>query len=655
MNSILACVAADGSSEAVIREAARLAHGMGLPWIALYVETPDLARLPIASRELVLAMLERATELGAETYTLGSIDIADTIIDFARARGANAIVVGKPRRPAWHRRIAGSIVDTLIARSAGVAVHIVDLHGVSSIRDPSPRVPALAAAKSRRSHGLRYVAAAASILGVSAMALMLQSVLPSASVMTLYLLTAMVAGLLFGRGPAGLTAVCGGLAFNFLFTDPRFTFHIYRLSDVVNFAALLAVGLVVAQLSARLRHQTRVALHREERAVSLGSFTAALLSAQSESEIAVVACDHIERAFDSAADLWLADPDAATNPARCVSREHVRDADAEVIRRMLATGRAEGAGTTQTHGPVHYMPVAGAHRIIGVLAIAPRKLKRLLLPEPRKALQSYAHQLALALERIQLLKQKEEAELAARAEDLRNDLLAGLSHDLRTPLASILGSASTLAEGEHELSARAKADLVSTIQEETLRMTRLVTNLLDMARLTRGFAALKREWIPVDELIGSVRHRLAAMLRHRSVSVALDADVPLAYVDGLLFEQVLQNLLENALKYSPEGSPIEIFSEHLTRGGERLLRITIADRGIGVPAGAKRSIFEKFHRAVPESAQSGIGLGLALCKSIVYLHGGDIGVEDRDGGGSAFWVAVPLEGLEPHIASGDGA
>lgn len=647
---VLACIAADGCSDAVVDEALRTAQAFNAPWVALYVETPELARLPTLAREKVLRALNRASRLGAETFTLGSIEIAPTILEVAHAQGITRIIVGRPTRAAWRPWAGRSVVDALLSINGVIPIHIVGPQGrARGPQDGAPHaLPDLARGDKRR-RWPRYIAATALLLGTGAIGLLLQSSIPNVSVVTLYLLSAMLAGLYLGQGPAVFTAIGGGLSFNLLFTEPRFTLHIYRLSDVVNFAALLAVGLVVAQLSARARHQARVAVHREQRAVSLGAFTGALLSAQTEAEIATVACDHIGRAFDAQVDLWLRKP-SQSDSVDCISSGSLADVSLPAVRHALKTREAVGMGTSAFVGPLHYMPVVGAGQAIGVLVIKARLWKRLLLPEPRKALQSYAHQLALALERVQLLQQKELSEIAIRAEDLRNNLLAGLSHDLRTPLASILGSSSALVESRHELPAAWQRELIETIHEETLRMTRLVTNLLEMARLTQGFSRLNREWIPIEELIGSVRHRLSSLLNRRAVTVFLEPDLPLAFLDGLLFEQVLQNLLENAVKYSPDGSDIEITVTQAQHNAQRCLRIVVADRGIGVPLDAKEMIFAKFHRAHEESAQSGVGLGLALCRSIVLLHGGDIGVQDRDGGGSEFWVTLPLPDEAPRIA-----
>lgn len=649
-DKVLACIAADDCGDAIVEEARRTAEAFGAPWVALYVETPELARLPTLSRDRVLRVLSRASQLGAETFTLGSVDIAPTILEFARAQGITRIILGRPRHRAWSLRMGGSIVNALLKSNGAIAIHVISADGrasASEVNDP-PASPELELGNKRRRWS-RYITAIGLLLGTAAIGLLLQPALPSGSIVNLYLLSAMLAGLYLGQGPAVFTAIGGGLSFNFLFTEPRFTLHIYQLSDIVNVAALLAVGLVVAQLSARARHQARVAVHREQRAVSLGAFTGALLSAQTERQIASVACEHIGQAFGAHVDFWLRDP-SQTESAYCISTGSLADASLSAVVHALKTRQPVGVGASACDGELHYMPVVGGDQAIGVLVIRPRIWKRLLLPEPRKALQSYAHQLALALERVQLLQQKELTEVAMRAEDLRNNLLAGLSHDLRTPLASILGSSSALVESGHELPAASRSELIATIHEETLRMTRLVTNLLEMARLTQGFSHLNREWIPIEELIGSVRHRLSALLSRRLVIVTLEPNLPLAFVDGMLFEQVLQNLLENAVKYSADGSAIEITARQQIINDQRHVRIVVADRGIGVPQDAKEMVFEKFYRAHEESAQSGMGLGLALCKSIIVLHGGSIGVQDREAGGSAFWVTLPLPDEAPHLA-----
>jgi len=643
---VLACVGADAHAPRIVREAARLAGALHSSWLALYVETPGLARRRPEDRERVLATLKLAESLGAETATLGAVDVASTVLEFARARGVTCVVMGRPTRPRWLRRLAGSVVDTLLSEASGINIELVAQPAAEDIladHTMAASVAGLGEVGSRPVRWSRYLWALALVGIATAIGWLLYPGMPGAGVVMLFLLAVILSGLHLGRGPATLTAICSGLAFNFFFTEPRLTLHIAHLADVLTFVALLAVGLVTAQLAAQARHQARVALQREERAVSLGSFTASLLGAQSERAIAEIGCDHISRVFSAEVDLLLrhdvggAPLCSALGPGRALP-----EADASIAAWALERRQPAGAGTgTLPAEPLHYLPLGANDQVNAVLVLKPRVPRRVFLPEPRRALRSYAHQLALALERARWLRQARQAELAVQAEDLRNALLSGLSHDLRTPLASILGSASALLEHEEGLAAPGARELVSTIYDETLRMTRLASNLLEMARLTHGLGKPKREWIPLEELIGSVRNRLAITLRGRPVNVSLPPDLPLIQVDGLLFEQVLQNLLENAARYSPAGMPIDISAQTVDTAQGRVVRIAVMDRGPGIEDAAKDRVFDKFFRLDPEAAQSGTGLGLALCKAIVTLHGGGIGVQDRPGGGTIVWVTVP--------------
>jgi two-component system, OmpR family, sensor histidine kinase KdpD len=317
--------------------------------------------------------------------------------------------------------------------------------------------------------------------------------------------------------------------------------------------------------------------------------------------------------------------------------------DESLARWVLDRGEPAGVGTdTLPSGEVHYVPAQSASSTLAVLAIRPTSLRRLLLPEPRRTLEAYARQVAIACERLQLVSQAREAELAVQAEDLRNALLSGLSHDLRTPLAAIVGSASALLESDRALASPAARELVSTICDEATRMSRMTSDLLDMARLTSGRAEIRREWIPLTEMVGSVRNRLATVLREREVSVTLPQDLPLLNVDGRLFEQLLQNYLENAARYTPPRTPIEINAS----ADATEIRVCVLDRGDGVAPADRERIFDKFVRSAAEPAQSGVGLGLALCRAIATLHDGRVWVEDRAGGGAAFCVAVP-RGIAP--------
>jgi two-component system sensor histidine kinase KdpD len=329
----------------------------------------------------------------------------------------------------------------------------------------------------------------------------------------------------------------------------------------------------------------------------------------------------------------------------------LRGADLSVAQWVLDHGEPAGLGTDTLPGaPAHYLPLAGSEATIGVLALLPVNPLRVFVPEQQKLLETFASQIALALERAQLGESAKVSELAAESERLRNALLAAISHDLRTPLASIVGASSSLAERGERMSAQDRGELARAIHAEAQRMSGLIDNVLDMARLQSGAASLNRQWHPLEELVGATIKRLERTLAEHRVQTHLPPDLPVVNVDGVLIGQVLANLLENAAKYTPPGTTISISAE----AGPDEVVVSVADEGPGLPPGEEERIFDKFHRAAPEGAQSGVGLGLSICKAIVQAHGGTIAAENLPAGGAVFRFTLPLVG-EPPKVSGDNA
>ena len=315
-------------------------------------------------------------------------------------------------------------------------------------------------------------------------------------------------------------------------------------------------------------------------------------------------------------------------------------ADLGIARWVHANRVAAGFGTHTLQGAdALYVPLAAAHQQVGVLAVLPSRPDRLLIPEQRHLLETFAGQVAAAIERVQLVAERGELGRRAEAESVRNALLNAISHDLRTPLSVLVGASSSLVDATATLSDASRHELAATIHDEARRMTVLVNNLLDMARLESGHAALARQWSALEELVGSVLSRLADVLSAHPVSVALPADLPLVNVDPVLIEQVLANLLENAAKYTPAGTAIDLNAQ--LKAGRMI--VEVADRGPGFPHGEEARLFDKFYRVRAESAQSGVGLGLAICKAIVAAHGGTITASNRPGGGAVFRFELPAE------------
>jgi two-component system sensor histidine kinase KdpD len=281
-------------------------------------------------------------------------------------------------------------------------------------------------------------------------------------------------------------------------------------------------------------------------------------------------------------------------------------------------------------------------RGLGVVAFVPRVPGRVLDGEQRHLLEALARQAALAIERVILSAEAKAAELRARTENMRSSLLSAVSHDLRTPLAAITGAATSLRGDEAAVHPDQRRELVETICEESTRLSRLVGNLLEMTRVEAGAIDVRREWVPAEEIVGAVLTRLEGPLAGRAVHTSLDPALPLLHVDPVLLEQVLLNLVENAIKHTPAGTPIDLF---VAAAPDRIT-IEVADRGAGLAAGSEEAVFQKFHRGAALGVP-GVGLGLAICRGIVEAHGGTIRASNRSGGGAIFTVTLPIAEKAP--------
>jgi two-component system sensor histidine kinase KdpD len=347
----------------------------------------------------------------------------------------------------------------------------------------------------------------------------------------------------------------------------------------------------------------------------------------------------VSEVFDSQVVVLLPDAEGKLRYPRAESLPgSLRSADLDVAQWVQDNGRPAGLGTdTLPSTEALYLPLKGTQSVLGVLGVLPANVRRVLLPEQHHLLETFAAQIALALERAQLAERAERASLDARSESLRNALLASISHDLRTPLAVISGASSTLAEKGDQMDSAERKNLAHSIFRESQQMADLVASVLQMTRLEGGAIALNRDWHAPSELAGSVLSRLRERLAHHPVRVDL-GEAPLVRVDAMLIEQVLANLLENAAKYTPPGTPVSLSA----RKEDSEVVISVEDEGPGLPPGDPEQLFAKFHRGAPEGSVGGVGLGLTICRAIVNLHGGRIWAE-RKAPGAAFRFTLPLE------------
>jgi two-component system sensor histidine kinase KdpD len=487
----------------------------------------------------------------------------------------------------------------------------------------------------------RYLLAAAACALTTVLAAPLLPYLDLANIVMLFLLAEVLVAVRCGRGPAVLAAFMSVAAFDFFFVPPRLSFAVSDVQYLVTFAVMLIVALTVGQLTAGLRFQANIALRREARARALYEYARALSAALQAGQIQEVTSEFMQKGFRAKAALLL--PDAAGRlqmplSSDCPGQALPAGLDPGIAQWAFDHGAAAGIGTDTLPGSrLFYLPLPAPMRLRGVMALEPESRRWLLIPEQRQQLDTFAALAAIALERVHYIEVAQDALLHMESERLRNSLLAALSHDLRTPLTSLVGMSEALAMTAPPLAPQQQV-LAQQLREEAGRMARLVSNVLDMARIQGGDVRLNLQWQPIEEVVGSALRACGAALAGYQVGTRLPADLPLVHFDAVLIERVLCNLLENAARYTPPGSCIVIGAATV----DAALEVTVSDNGPGLPAGRESELFEKFTRGEKESASPGVGLGLAICKAIVEAHHGVIRAGRSAEGGAAMVFTLPL-------------
>ena len=644
--ALLACVGARPDNEHVIRGAARLASQLNAEWHAVYIETPQLQHLPSAQRERILKSLKLAQDLGARTAVVPGNDIAGALADYARTNNISKLIVGRAHRTwPWRRAHAACIAQL------APDVDLIQI-GLAAGRE-APAAPQRVAASDELEAGRRparhwrYALAAGASLATAALCMPLLRYLDLANIAMLFLLTVVLVAVRLGRGPAALASLVGVAAFDFGFVPPRFSFAVGDIQYVITFGVMLAVGLITGHLTADLRFQARVASHREARARALYEFARDLSGLLQTEQIVEVTRHYIQRAFQARAALLVPDQDGqlALAPPEAGTAFQV---DLGIAQWAFEHAEAAGSGTdTLPAANVFYLPLIAPMRTRGLLALLPENRRWLLVPEQRRHLDTFAALAAIALERVHYIDVAQGALVQMESERLRNSLLAALSHDLRTPLTSLVGLSESLAMSKPAL-APGQLDMARALQDETVRMSALVANLLDMARIESGHVRLNLQWQALEEVVGSALRASRPQLLGHTVQTRLAPGLPLVRYDAVLIERVLCNLLENAAKYTPPGSAITVAAE----ASGQLLQVTVYDNGPGLPPGREEAIFEKFTRGERESAKPGVGLGLAICRAIVEAHGGKIHAGHSPQQGAAFVFTLPL-GTPPAMPESD--
>ena len=573
---------------------------------------------------------------------------APSIILFARVRSVIRTIVGK-----WHgrdlrRRVLGSIVGAIVRATGKIASRVTANRDIYCHRrahnnpEFTQAVDIEGPASSLGTPRWRgYFSGVLIAAGCTALAAIMSIWFAPTNLAMVYLLGVVLAATRLGRNAAIATSVVGTLAFDFFFIPPIYSFAISDTQYLITAIVLLTVGLVISSLASDLRLQAHTATLRERRTAVLYALARELATASSLEDIATSSLSHLAKIFDASGLILLKRPDGAMRSLRAAGSTALIELTDTAITDWVFTQQAiAGTGTdTLPSASAIYLPLNGTLGKVGVLVVHRNNRRPPLVSEQQRLLEAFANQIAVAVERDELRRAAHSSAYAAQEERLRSSLLSSISHDLRTPLAVIGASASSLLQGNSQLSEGIPREAVQTIHHEAQQMTHMVNKILDMTRLEAGSVQLDLQSYHLEEIVGAVLARLKDQFGQRAVSIEIPRDLPMLYVDGALFEKVLINLLENAAQYTPAHTHIEVLASHR----DRQIEIQVLDDGPGIPEGSELQVFAKFYRAHAEGSVTGTGLGLAICSAIIEAHGGRIWVENRPGGGAIFSLVLPLK------------
>ncbi len=634
---ILVCVGHNPRSIRLIHAARRLAAGLRAEWIAVHVEAPSRVRYSESDIKQLADHMRLAESLGAETVTLSGQRMSEEILTYARSRNVTRIIIGKPTHPRWKDKLFGSPLDEIVRGSGDIDVYVIsgDVAAPHVHREPGAR-----ARTWRKREWLWSILTVAACTGIGKI---MQPYFERLDLAMVYLLGVVFIASRTSKWPSLFAALLSVAAFDFFFIPPFYSFAVSDIRYFITFAVMFIVSFVISRLTLRVRQQAAAARLRERRTAALYNLSRDLVRERGAMRLSEIAMKHIGEVFDSQVTILLPDDQNRLAPAAGGTFTFTPgQQELSVAQWVYEHRQPAGLGSDTLPGAkALYLPLIASAGVIGVIGILPKSAPDGFEPEQLHYLEAFANQTAIAVERSFLGEAAQQALLKAETESLRNTLLSSISHDLRTPLSAITGAASTLLQRDVMLDTDSRLDLVKTIQEEAEHLNRIIKNVLDMTRLESGAIKVNKEWQALEEIVGAVINRLGEHLNEHPLTVKLPGNLPLIPFDSLLIEQVLVNLFDNAIKYTPKGTPLELSAS------ESFYTVTVelADRGPGIPPGDEERIFEKFVRG--RGAAGGVGLGLAICRTIINAHGGKIWAENREGGGAIFRFTLSSAGLPP--------
>ncbi len=625
-------------SAKLIRAAKRMAERLHAEWIVAFVETSQFSTLPPETRSRVLSSLRLAEQLGAETVTLSGDRIAESLLRYARTRNVSKIITGKPAASRWTRLRRNSLLDDLIATSGEIEVCVIPGEPGPTLSSLKPIAPA------NPVPWLLYAQATAVVSVATLASLALRDTLSPTNLLMFYLLGVVVVAMRASHFVPLFATVLSVAAFDFFCVPPYLTMAVDDSQYLVTFAVMLTVGIIISGLTGRIRKQAAYAVDREARTQALYRLTSEMAGETRAFDAARRSTTISSEVFNSTVVVFLEDePGKISFHRRTTDQLPVPQAEEGTAQWVFDHAQKAGRGTDTLPGATAlYLPLKGAERVVGVMAVILPASNG--TPEQQHLLDNFASQTALAIERARATATAREAQLQVATEQVRNGLLSAVSHDLRTPLASITGAATTLLSQRENLSPDTQNELLESIAQEAERLSRLVNNLLEITRLESGAVSVNRDWHPLEEIVGAALRRLGPQLAHRRVAIDLPADLPPLSVDDVLIEQLFLNLFENAAKYTPPGSLIQVSA----RPNQAGVSIEVSDSGPGFAPGDEKLVWEKFYRGNSSTAR-GAGLGLTICRAIVIAHGGTVEAANLPTGGAVIRIWLPLGGKPPQV------
>jgi two-component system, OmpR family, sensor histidine kinase KdpD len=643
---LLVCVNEAPAAKTLVRAGKRMAERAKIPWIVATVLTPRHEALEMEARAVTADALRLAETLGAETATLRTeSDAAGELLRYARARNVTRLVVGRPRwRGALPQRLMAlwrePVSEKLLDAATDFEITVVSPHAKVE-RRKATRLAASLPGWTVAGHALAESATA--VTAATLFAWPFWPWLPVASIAVVYLVAVLVVAFRHGLLGAACGSLLGFLFYNFFFTTPYYSFAVEQYEAIVGLLVFVVSSVVTGTLASRLKAQVETMRAAQAQTETLYEFARKIAATTKADDVLWAAVAHIAKVLHCHAIILTPDEGGALQQVQghpCIEED--LDARAEgAARWAFDKGEAAGVGTgTLPQSEWLFVPLATAGRPFGVVGVRFKDTAKATDPETRRLLLAVEDQVAVAIERNQLGEQLADARVSAEGDKLRASLLNSVSHDLRTPLVSVIGATSTLLEAESDVSAPDRRELLASAHDEALRLDRYVQNLLDMTRLGHGALKPKRRPTELREIVGSVRRDLARTIAGHEVVVSVPRDLPPLDVDPVLIGQALANLLENAAKYAPRGTRITIAAAE--EGG--FARIMVTDEGPGVPAEDRAKVFDLFYRAGKGDSQpAGTGMGLAIVKGLVEAHGGRAEMLAGPGGrGSSVLIALPL-------------